>query len=480
MTRRHRFLTAGTAAIAIVAVVAVPASPAQSQTTQPSDPPPPESAPAQPTPGPAAPRDAGGGSGDAGAASTANGAPVPPKYASAIPSIPRTPANNTTELLRELEQLRSLGISVDQAAAIGMGRFPVAGKASFVDDWWFPRYVPRFHLHVGTDIFAARGTPVRAPVDGRVRITNGKIGGLSVYVHMDDGTYFYMAHLGGIAKGVVEGQRIRTGQIVGYVGASGNARGGAPHVHFEIHPRGGGPINPKPYLDKFIADARSQVPALVDYLRNVVATRGQQAMRAEVAAHVPAPKARLSLLEALEHEAAPPRGIWWKSLIVAWLVTRPLGFVTAVTDWDPPDVLGLVLLAVAWAATWYLWRRRAGRGDAARKGTLLSPMQRITGAFALAVLLSSVSNETEERSTRAQPRWVRRVARVFTVARYAMWALLFAVTLGALVSRSWWVGLVGVLAICWRLGIKSLIRQNEGEVERWQKRRLGDSPDGRS
>ena len=256
----------------------VPVIPAHGQDTPPTAPPPPEAAPGPPTPGPAAPRDAAGGSGDA-AAPTPSPA-VPARYARMIPNIPRTAANNTRELLRELEQLRWFGITPDKASLIGMGRFPVAGDASFVDDWWFPRYVPRFHLHVGTDIFAARGTPVRAPVDGRVRITNGKVGGLSVYVHASDGTYFYMAHLSGIAKGLSEGQQVRTGQVVGYVGDSGNARGGKPHVHFEIHPRGGGPINPKPYLDRFIADARAQVPALVDYLRNMVATRGQGAARA--------------------------------------------------------------------------------------------------------------------------------------------------------------------------------------------------------
>jgi hypothetical protein len=92
-------------------------------------------------------------------------------------------------------------------------------------------------------------------------------------------------------------------------------------------------------------------------------------------------------LEALDDTTAPPRGLWWKSLIVAWLVTRPLGLITAVTDWDPPDAVGLAVFAGAWAATWYLWRRRSERGQPAGSSSVLRPMQRITGAFALAVLL---------------------------------------------------------------------------------------------
>lgn len=239
-----------------------------------TEPPPPEQAPSQPTPGPSAPTEDGtaGGSGDGGGAPSP-GNQIPPEYEALIRSVRRTPANNTRALVGQLAQLEQFGLTAEQARVVGMGRFPIAGIATFVDDWWFPRFVPRFHLHVGTDIFAAYGTPVRAPVDGRVRITNGRIGGVAVYVYMRDGTYFYMAHLSGLAAGLQEGQQVRTGDIVGYVGDSGNARGSAPHVHFEIRPRGGPPINPKPYLDKFVADARAQVPRLVEYYRQLAAQR---------------------------------------------------------------------------------------------------------------------------------------------------------------------------------------------------------------
>jgi murein DD-endopeptidase MepM/ murein hydrolase activator NlpD len=307
-------LLAGTAWTAVAQIPPIGDQPPTSPTT--TEPPPPEQAPSQPTPGPSAPTDdgSGGGSGDAGA--TPGSAPannVPPEYQQLMKSIKRTPANNTKRLVADLAQLEAYGLTAQQAAIVGMGRFPVAGTANFVDDWWFPRFVPKFHLHVGTDIFAAYGAPVRAPVDGRVRITNGRVGGLAVYVHMTDGTYFYMAHLSGLADGLQNGQQVKTGDVVGYIGDSGNARGGAAHCHFEIHPRGGPPINPKPYLDKFIADATAQVPQLVEYYRQLAAARQPAAPTAAPAPVASPPPSPASPLGALDRPAAAPL-LWAASM----------------------------------------------------------------------------------------------------------------------------------------------------------------------
>jgi hypothetical protein len=108
------------------------------------------------------------------------------------------------------------------------------------------------------------GTPVRAPANGTARIRNGGLGGLSVYVVEPNGTYYYLAHLAGTAPDLVDGATVGTGQVVGFVGDSGNARGGVPHVHFEVHPGGGGPVDPKPVLDQFLADAQAGSQAVID------------------------------------------------------------------------------------------------------------------------------------------------------------------------------------------------------------------------
>ncbi len=188
---------------------------------------------------------------------------VPPGFQELINSVRRSKANSTTNLLAALQPLQDLGLTAEEVIAQGFGRFPIGGYATFVDDWWFPRFTPSFHLHQGTDIFAAHGTPVRSPVDGVLKQGNGAVGGLAAYVTQPDGTYFYMAHLSGFAPGQMTGQNVKVGEIVGFVGDTGNAVGGAPHVHMQIHPRGGPPINPKPYLDQFIKDALDAVPSLI-------------------------------------------------------------------------------------------------------------------------------------------------------------------------------------------------------------------------
>ena len=138
-----------------------------------------------------------------------------------------------------------------EAVMAGMGRFPVGGMAEYSDDWHAPRLTPCFHLHKGTDVFAARGTPVRAPADGVLRFSEEAVGGRSAYVTETDGTYYYMAHLDSFAN-LASGSRVSIGQVVGFVGDSGNAAGGTTHVHLQIHPRGGAPINPKPILDGWL------------------------------------------------------------------------------------------------------------------------------------------------------------------------------------------------------------------------------------
>ena len=197
-------------------------------------------------------------------------------------SVRRTRANNTRALLNALAPLEQYGLDETQRAMVGFGRFPVAGPASWSDDWWLPRFGPGWRLHEGIDIFAPMGTPVRAPVDGRIRITNGGLGGLSVYVTQPNRTYWYLTHLASIAPGIAEGVEVKTGDIVGSVGDSGNARGGPPHLHFEIHPGGGPPIPPKSVVDKFVADALARVPALLDAYAKAYA-EGTQAAQPQVA-----------------------------------------------------------------------------------------------------------------------------------------------------------------------------------------------------
>jgi len=154
-------------------------------------------------------------------------------------------------------------MTAEEAAIAGFGHFPVAGLADYRDDWWEARFGPPFHLHQGTDIFAARGTPVRAPFNGVLRFEDSGLGGKGAFLTEADGTYYYMAHLDSFAKQFSTGSVVKQGEVIGYVGDSGNAQGGSPHVHFEVHPRGGAAVNPKPLLDAWLTEAINSAPGLL-------------------------------------------------------------------------------------------------------------------------------------------------------------------------------------------------------------------------
>jgi murein DD-endopeptidase MepM/ murein hydrolase activator NlpD len=190
---------------------------------------------------------------------------IPPEAQAIINSVLRTGDNNNLGLLEALRRLTDQGMTFEEAALVGMGQFPVAGEAYWSDDWYEPRFTPAFHLHQGTDIFAARGTPVRSPVDGYFSDNSGGAGGLAAQVTGRDGTYYYMAHLDRFAD-VPSGAAVTQGQVVGFVGTTGNAEGGSPHLHFEVHPGGGGATNPKPIIDRWVSDAIAHLPdLLVEY-----------------------------------------------------------------------------------------------------------------------------------------------------------------------------------------------------------------------
>lgn len=123
-----------------------------------------------------------------------------------------------------------------------MWHCPVDGRTAFRDDFGYRK--PSGRVHRGVDLYAARGTPVVAPQPGRVEQATGGTAGKQVVLH-GEGRRYVFAHLDRFAEdGTVE-----AGDVVGYVGTSGNARGSRPHLHFEI--RGpDGPVDPFPLLDE--------------------------------------------------------------------------------------------------------------------------------------------------------------------------------------------------------------------------------------
>ncbi|HZD58991.1 MAG TPA: peptidoglycan DD-metalloendopeptidase family protein [Anaerolineae bacterium] len=128
--------------------------------------------------------------------------------------------------------------------------FPVAPPYTYVDSWGAPRMRgTRYeHAHEGTDIMALPWTNALAVEDGTIsKMGNNTLGGISLWLSGDTGNEYYYAHLYGYADGLEVGQHVKAGQVIGYVGDTGNANG-TPHLHFEIHPHGGVPIDPYSFL----------------------------------------------------------------------------------------------------------------------------------------------------------------------------------------------------------------------------------------
>lgn len=131
------------------------------------------------------------------------------------------------------------------SGSVQVGNFicPITpGRTSFIDSWGFPRSGGR--RHKGVDMFAVRGEPLYAVQAGVASASSNSLGGISVHLRADTGHTYYYAHLDSRAfSGSV---RVAQGEVIGYVGNTGNARTTSPHLHFEIRPGGGSPVNPYP------------------------------------------------------------------------------------------------------------------------------------------------------------------------------------------------------------------------------------------
>jgi peptidoglycan LD-endopeptidase LytH len=123
---------------------------------------------------------------------------------------------------------------------------PIAGvsPAALRDTWRAPRSNGR--RHDGIDIFAQRGTAVRSTTRGLVfRVGENKLGGNVVWIFGPGRQMHYYAHLDRFGE-FKPGDFVMPGDVVGYVGDSGNARGTPPHLHYGVYTPSAGPINPFP------------------------------------------------------------------------------------------------------------------------------------------------------------------------------------------------------------------------------------------
>ena len=108
--------------------------------------------------------------------------------------------------------------------------------------------------HQGTDILATLGQPVYAVVDGVITLRtavgekNSELSGNLLQLTGDDASYFVYAHLSAFAEGIVRNSVVKRGDVIGFVGDTGNPGPGNYHLHFEVHPGGGAAVNAVPLM----------------------------------------------------------------------------------------------------------------------------------------------------------------------------------------------------------------------------------------
>jgi len=132
--------------------------------------------------------------------------------------------------------------------------FPVYGPSSYVDTFGAPRSDVSYHH--GDDIFGTLGQPLVACADGTLfSVGFEKIGGNRLWLLDEQGNQFYYAHLSAFSTLAVDGAHVKAGQVIGFMGNTGDAEGTPVHLHFEIHPVSllylgyDGAVDPTPYLD---------------------------------------------------------------------------------------------------------------------------------------------------------------------------------------------------------------------------------------
>ena len=137
--------------------------------------------------------------------------------------------------LRGRPAIRPVPTDISAALSPGGYVFPIYGASSFTNTYGAPRAAVTWHH--GEDIFAPLGAPILAVANGTVfSVGWNDIGGYRFWLRDRQGNQFYYAHLSAFSPIAVDGREVRAGDVIGFVGNTGDAQGTPYHLHFEIHP----------------------------------------------------------------------------------------------------------------------------------------------------------------------------------------------------------------------------------------------------
>jgi hypothetical protein len=235
--------------------------------------------------------------------------PIPTSPAQGLPGVQLgTPAPGETTLPRRTTALRGTAAAGIITGNLQAYLFPVLGSSNYTDTWGAARASTGIP-HQGTDIFASEGTPIVAVADGVLdRVGWNTIGGYRFWLYDQYGNSFYHAHLSAFSPIALDGARVKRGDVIGFVGHTGDAQYTPPHLHFEVHPGNGEPSNPFPFLNAWrhgiavaiglLAGGPERVAPLA--LLNATDISANSGLQASVLDNVPDTRAR-----SIEQENAP-------------------------------------------------------------------------------------------------------------------------------------------------------------------------------
>src|SRR6266566_4265107 len=176
-----------------------------------------------------------------------------------------------------LPSLRPIPVGLQPELTAGPYVFPVYGlDSSFTDTFGSFRGDVPGNWHHGDDIFSPLGTPILACADGTVFSVgwNG-VGGNRLWLRDGQGNEFYYAHLSAYSPAARNGNRVKAGEVIGFVGNTGDAEGTPYHLHFEVHPVAylglgyDGAVDPSPYLNAWQQQKNLYLAEVAGYVRGV-------------------------------------------------------------------------------------------------------------------------------------------------------------------------------------------------------------------
>ena len=289
---------------------------------------------------------------------------------------------------RHRRHLAELGAPLSVTPPLGLRRyvFPVVGESDYIDTYGAFRGDVPGNWHHGDDIFAPIGAPVVAVANGTLnRVGWQRLGGWRLWVRDRLGNEFYYAHLSGYSPLALRSRLVRAGEVIGFIGNTGDAFTTSPHLHFEVHPRGllylqyNGAVDPTSYLNDWqrLRGVAAPVPAHPDFPAGAVRAEASYVWRELLAArgltrHAPRPSERptIALPGFGVQLDAPPLG----------LPTPSLSAATAGGGSMPVPLVASLLAAMGAASAGLLLvrrRRAASSDDGADEPTIADALQRL-------------------------------------------------------------------------------------------------------